>query len=188
LSTEIPISVNSWGPTSVVRFGAALLINPSQPLMRSWCGHPSGWDLDHLSKFGGCKDMKDLRYCWEMNRNGIFHVVELLINYIYIIIHVYQDDTSRFKITHIYICMYVWMDGCMHACMHACMYVCMYIHTHIIHTLYTHYTHEIHHHLDIWHIIHSIKVLYHLSLISIWHMIMGQNLWNYHMHGGIGLF
>ena len=116
LSTEIPISVNSWGPTSVVRFGAALLINPSQPLMRSWCGHPSGWDLDHLSKFGGCKDMTDLRYCWEMNRNGIFHVVELLINYIYIIIiHVYQDDTSRLKITYIYV--YICICICICICM-----------------------------------------------------------------------
>jgi hypothetical protein len=54
---------------------------------------------------------------------------------IYIIIHVYQDDTSRFKITHIYIymyvCMYGWMDACMHACMHVCMYVCVYIYMYV---------------------------------------------------------
>ena len=36
--------------------------------------------------------------------------------------------------SNMYVCMYVWMDGCMYVrmyvCMHVCMYVCMYLSTH----------------------------------------------------------
>ncbi len=29
---------------------------------------------------------------------------------------------------HMYVCIYVWMDGCMYVCIYAhCMYVCMYV-------------------------------------------------------------